>query len=248
MKTLKILSIQFIFLFNTCNSQFSAYRSTDEYLTGIYKKFINSSFEERENLEFVFENELLKCLKKPTTFENDLDSLNKYITIRSSNDRLLKFYSWDKLSGGSWHEINCLAQFKTPSGEIVVQKLSSGESMENGDFTDSKVYEVNNLRIDNTTYYLIFSWGTHGSGREHARIEVFTTSTGKLTHATSILPENKSITLEYPRLQKLNLLFNFRKKEITYNEFALDEETGFFTKTGKVILLKFINGKFVLQN
>lgn len=228
-------------------SQLSNNNSIDQQLTNLYKKVVATSQEERSSAALLFETELLKNLKSSVTFENRLDSLEKYITIRTSNDKKLKFYSWDELAGGSWHSIICYAQFKTGDGHIIVQKVNSGESMENGDFTDSEAYEINELKIDNNTYYLTFSWGTHGSGRQHSRIEIYSIIADKLAPVFSLLPENKSITLEYPRVEKLNLFFDPIKKEINYNEFSLDGETGTYRKTGKLIILKLISEKFVYQ-
>jgi len=78
-----------------------------------------------DSLAPAFKKQLSEQLTNPLTFDNSLDSLSKYLTIKTSTDKRIKFYSWDDIGGGTWHNTNCIAQFKTDNGEIIVQQLNT---------------------------------------------------------------------------------------------------------------------------
>lgn len=199
-----------------------------------------------DSLAPAFKRQLTEQLKNPITFDNSLDSLSKFLKIKTSADKQIKFYSWDDKEGGTWHNINCIAQFKTDNERIFVQQLNT-ESSDSVDFTDSGIYEVYEIFINGMKYYLTFASGTHGSGHQHKIVQVFSITYDKLVKCKSCFADNNDLIIEYPRSDKANLVFNEETNEIFYSEFKLDDDIGFYRPTGKVITLKLINGKFTTR-
>ncbi|MBK8878571.1 MAG: hypothetical protein IPN74_08505 [Haliscomenobacter sp.] len=229
----------------TSFSQTTALRKIDNELTGIFHTMVNADYQLRfDSLAPAFKKQLFVNLVNPITFDNSLDSLTKYVTIKTAADGKIKFYSWDDLGGGTWRHINCIAQFKSDTGKILVQPLNSENEVETGEFTDSEVYEVYEIDIDKKTYYLTFSWGTHGSGHQHQIIQIFTIIEDRLTKCNSCIANSNELVITYPRTEKANLVFNQKTSEISYDEFKIDQHSGFYKPTGQVITLKLVNGKF----
>jgi hypothetical protein len=233
-------------IFFTSWGQNAALRKIDTELTDAFKKLISTDYDSHLNdsLRTSFKKRLIKQLADPLTFNHLLDSLEKYVTVRTSADKLLKFYSWDDRSGGTWHALNCIAQFKSAGGKIITQELNSEDEFKDGGFTDSNVYEINEITGGRKKYYLTFGWGTHGSGHQHEIVRVFTINGNKLTECNSCFSGKKSLVIEYPRTAESKLTFNNKTNEISYNEFASDDDSGFYRPTGKINKLKWRNGKF----
>jgi len=106
------------------------------------------------------------------------------------------------------------------------------------------VYE---LPINGSKYYLTFASGTHGSGHQHKIVQIFSIARDKLVKCNSCFSDNSDLIIEYPRSDKANLIFNEKTNEISYSEFKLDDNIGFYRPTGKVITLKLVNGKFTTR-
>ena len=229
----------------TSFGQTAELQKIDNELTVTFKKLIAANFDVRyDSLAPLFKKQLLLQLTNPVTFHNSLDSLSKYLLIKSSLDNIIKFYSWDDLTGGTWHNMTAIAQFISDNGKIVVQQLNSENETEPGEFTDSEIYEVNEITINNTKHYLTFGWGTHGSGQQHNIIQIFRIAGDKLKKCKSCFSPNEDLSLEYPRNEKLNLTFNAKTNEITYNEFIWVDEMGYYKRTDNIITLEFTKGKF----
>ncbi|MDU8886321.1 hypothetical protein RXV94_09130 [Yeosuana sp. MJ-SS3] len=243
------LAIIGLLVFLSSYSQTSVLSKIDNELAATFKAMKDADYQLRsESLAPLFKKELQEQLKNPITFDNSLDNLSKYLTIKTSPDKKIKFYSWDDLTGGTWHMINCLAQFQSNRGKIIVQQLNSGNEAEIGGYTDSKVYEIHEIIVDNKTHYLTFAWGTHGFGNQHQIIQVFTISPNKLVKCTSCLPNNSDLVIEYPRSEESKLYFNPKSNEISYCEFTYDDDLGYYRSTGNSITLKLINGSFKKYN
>jgi hypothetical protein len=116
--------------------------------------------------------------------------------------------------------------------------------MEDGGFTDSEIYEVNEIREDQTVYYLTFGWGTHGSGNHHQLIQLFKIEGDILVKCKAFNQGASEFAIEYPRSKKLNLKFDKKSNSISFDEFAESEEQQFIQNTGKRKTLKFSNGSF----
>lgn len=234
-----------LLLWLTSFGQGEALSSIDKALTSSFQAMVSAEPQLRyDSAAPAFVKLLKEQLVDPVTFYNSLDSLSKYLNVITSGDKQVKFYSWDEIGGGTWHKINCFAQFKTDNEKIVVQQINT-EDEEGIDFTDSGIYEVNEIFINGTKYYLTFASGTHGSGHQHKIVQLFSISSEVLVKCKSCFAGYNDLIIEYPRGDKVTLVFNEKTNEIYYSEFKLDVNMGFYEPTGKVITLKLIKGKFI---
>lgn len=243
------IAIAVCFAGNTLAAQSSKLSEVDKELVRCYRTFADADGEARaNNLAEWFKTRLVTELQNPVTFYGNLSGLSNHISIRISPDKKIKFYSWDNLDGGTWHTINCLAQFVSADGKIVVQQLNSGNEGETSEFTDSGVYEVNELQTDSLKLYVAFASGTHGSGHSHKIIRVFTLGKNQLEECTKCYKDGKYLVIEYPRGDRVELKFDTATSTITYPEYVLGVEMdGFYAATGKVVTLKFTDNIFKRQ-
>lgn len=228
----------------TSYSQVSS-RSIDLELSGIYKNLQNpDNYELRHDSLTAFFKERMKAyLSSPLTFDHKLDSLETLITIRQSHDKKIKFYSWDELTRGTWHDINAYAQFRSGNA-VSFQQIDNDEEMEDGGFTDSQIYAVHQVTGKSSTFYITFGWGTHGSGNQHSIIQVFTIESGKLIKCRSFDNGKSELVIEHSRSAKAELEFNQRNNSISFKEFKQTDNEPFASETGKRVVLVFDNGSF----
>lgn len=247
-KYLLLLSLTTISVTNSFSQPLS-FSKIDKELTETYKSIIKSDFQKREDsLVPLFKSKIVEYLKEPSSFNIHFDSLENYISIINSPDGKVKFYSWDNLDGGSWHNITCIAQYMSPNGKIYVKQINTEDETETGSFTDSEIYEIHEVIINNKTHYLTFGKGSHGSAKQHQIIQIFSIENNQLIKCDSCFINNKEWIIEYPRTINLSLSFDEKLNEISYKEFKIDETTGFGLATGKVITLKFIKGILTILN
>lgn len=235
----------FLFCINSYgqNLEFS---KIDSQLTKDFREMLSAEYEIRsDSLGPAFKSHLLNYLTNPVTFNNEFDSLSKLITIRTSPDKKIKFYSWDDLTGGTWHHITCVAQFETETGKIVVQQINSENEDFTGDFTDSKILEIHEINSDINKLYLTIAWGTYGSGSQHQIVQIFRINGDTLQKCNSCFTDNNDQVILYPRSEKATLKFDSVNITLSYKEFELDEVTGFYKATRKMITLEFIDGRFI---
>lgn len=219
----------------------------DHELTTAFKSVTTAEYDARyDSVAPAFKRLLIKRLANPVTFDNSLDSLSNYIAVLASDDKRIKFYGWDDLTGGTWHNINALAQFKGANGKIIVQQLNTDSDKEEN-YSDSQVYELHQITIEKKTYYLTFAWGTHGAGNQHNIIRVYTINGNRLEKCASCFAAGSDPVIEYPRFAKSDLKYDPELQEISYHEFNKNEETGFYDSTGAFIRLRLINGVFTRQ-
>ncbi len=244
---MKILSsiILFIFLFgNSLFSQNVNFEKVEKELILEFENYINSDYDTRYNsLRPKLKKKIETVLEIPESFTYNFDSLSKYVTIIQSNDNKVKTFSWDELTGGSWHDMAVIVQFKTKTQKIKTQWIDSDISEDVSGLTDAIQYEVNDIIIDNKVHYLCFGRGTYGSGHHHNSILIFSIENGTIQPCNSCILENHT-TIQAPRRDKINLNYDKEKQEISFNEFKYNDDIGFFEATGKQIRLKFKNGKF----
>ncbi|MBI3510324.1 MAG: hypothetical protein HY064_06650 [Bacteroidetes bacterium] len=224
--------------------QVNALRKIDNELTASIKKEITSDEGIRDSLATVFQKLLLKDLADPVTFTGSLDSLSKWVEIKYSADNQIKFYSWDDYTGGTWHNINCVTQFRSENGKVIVQQLNSGNEGEKDLYTDSGIYEVHVVTINGKTSYLTFGWGTHGAGMQHSIVRVFQVTGPKLTDCTSCFANDSDLVIEYPRAYNLKLNFDPLTNEISYTECIEIIDSVSPQPIGKTIVLQLRDGKF----
>ena len=226
-------------------SQTSA-KSIDKILSDNFQQLKNSEYEMKRYDSFApgFKKTLVKYLSSPVTLNNTLDTLETLITIRQSRDKKIKFYSWDDLTGGTWHEINSFVQFKGTGNKILYKQLDTDKEMVEGGYTDSEIYDVHEINEGLITYYLTFGWGTHGSGGQHQIVYLFKIDGDKLIQCKSFHNGKTQLAFEYSRSDKLNLKFDNATKTLSFDEFVQNGEKQFAQKTGKRKTLKFSKGMF----
>lgn len=219
----------------------------DRELTAAYLAFTAAPFENNDSLHRVFVSLLKKQLALPATFYHVPDSLSSKIRVTPSPDGRIKFYSWDDRSGGTWHGIWCLAQYAGNGGRIFLRQLNTEKEAELGEYTDSNVYEVHELAEGCDKYYLTFGWGTHGSGMQHKIVRVFRIAEDSLISCPGVFEPAGDPVFEYPRANKMELRYDSKLREISYDDFVLkrEEDAPFTAPSGKRISLKWSDGKFL---
>jgi hypothetical protein len=193
----------------------------------------------------VFREKMKTYLKESVTFDKHLDSLSKYVIIRVSQDKKLKFYSWEDIHGGVRQSLNCVAQFKSKNGDIIVQELSCDI---NNDFTDSGIYKVYDIVYDSTIMYLTFAFGSYGGGNQHEIVQVFQIDGDILRKMTSCFEDSQDLVIEYPRWEKLDLLYDTINNAISFNEFVYGDIKPWKKSTGNRTILKLKGCKFIKEN
>lgn len=240
-----VTAISVLLLYVCSYGQKTEFREIDRQLTNSYRQLLSAEPRSAtDSLSRAFKNQLLNYLADPLTFRNEFDSLRRYLTIKTSPDQKIKFYSWDDQTGGTWHNINCVAQFEATNGKIIVQNISTGREAELSEFTDSAVYEIFELGTGAEKLYLTFASGTHGSGQHHQIVQLFRINGDTLLKCNSCFAGNKDFVIEYPRSEKANLAFDPAKNSLNFNEFGFDAEEHRYKATGKTVSLEFINGVF----
>ena len=220
-------------------------QSIDRTLTDIFKKLQESEYEMRyDSIAPLFKQQVKKYLSSPLTFENKLDSLETFVRVVRSPDKKIKFYSWDELTGGTWHEVNVFAQFRGSSNQVFCEQIDTDKEMEVGGFTDSEILEINEIKENGKTFYVTFGWGTHGNGNQHMIIQVFQIVGDNMIRCKAFNKEQAELVIEYPRTERLQLEFNKTNNSFSFNEFTEPGEEQFAQRTGKRKNLRFINGSF----
>lgn len=245
MKATSLLHIIFnLFIFSNGFTQITDILQIDSELTFLYQ-----NLEKRKSYDFInapiFRQKLLFQLKNPITFEENLECLSTHINISSSPDGKVKFYSWDTQEKGTWHTIEAVAQYKSKSGEMVIQSLVTNSNKGAIDFSDSEIYEVNQYFFEGKNYYVTFGCGTHGSGTQHSIVQIFNLENDSLVKCTSCFSNNLDLVIEYPRGDELKLNFDVKTKTILYREVKNFEDQRFYRRPSKkIVKLKLKKGVY----
>jgi len=219
-------------------------KRVEEELILEFENYIKSDYERRyDSLRAKLKKQVENVLSNPESFDYSFDSLAEYVTIIKSIDEKVRIFSWDELTGGTWHDMAVIVQFKTKSKKINTKWIDSDISEETSGITDAIQYEINNVYIENKTHYLCFGSGTYGSGNHHNSILIFSVVNESFEPCSSCIPEDYSI-IQAPRGEKINMSYDKQKQEISFNEFNFNDDVGFFEPTGERIKLKLKVGKF----
>ena len=209
-----------------------------------FQNYWNSDYEIRfDSLRPKLKIQIENILSNSNSFEYPFDSLSKYVTIIQSNDNKVRIFSWDELTGGTWHDMAVIVQFKTSNQEIKTQWIDSDISEEATGKTDAIQYEIYDVEINKQSHYLCFGWGTYGSGHHHNSILIFSIENDSLKVCSNCIEKDYSV-IQAPRSKKINLKYDKTEKVISFNEFKYDDEIGFYMPTGKRVKLKLKNGKY----
>ncbi|MFH2143699.1 MAG: hypothetical protein ABIJ97_14840 [Bacteroidota bacterium] len=223
MKKITII-LQFLSVINFVNGQDNSNYS-DLLLTKSFKAFqtvdIEMAWHILPFLKDRFENEL----KDASSFYNPYDSLSKYINIKYSSDSLLKTYCWSERSGGCCHTSSTFAQFKTKSGKIKYLDLETLKD----DETEIFITDLQKIEINNAPFYLLLGWGTCCGGKHYQIARIYEITNENFVQVDSVFENETTLYIGANRSQKIELKFSPDTKILSYNNYAFDDDIGFYT-------------------
>jgi len=236
------------------NNQKTLQINKDIELSRAYKKFVNNRHdyasvegEARDTILNRFKKGLIETLSNKKYALFPFDSLSKEIQVVKSKDEKLRIFSWDELNGGTWHIYNSIYQYNTKE-KSYSGLLSLKSDITNGgvNHTDIAHYEINEIE-DNQ--YLVKGYGTHGSGKDFYVYRLLSFKNEKIEDCIGCFNGEDRFVYEKSRGHDLKPTYDVASKTIHYPELephTLDgEETGFMKPSGKILKLKYKNGKFI---
>jgi len=204
----------------------------------------NDNWEHFDSLVHAFKKRLKKELATGVGLDCRFDSLSKAMNIIQSKDHLLRIFSWDELSGGTWHDMASFAQYITSTGAIGARQLDTDREVELSEYTDVAISKIYMVILKNKTHYLTIGYGTHGAGHHHKTAQIFSIEEKKLVKCKDCFETGEDLVVESARSYESGLKYDPDTKQISYNEFT-EGEGGFLEPTGKIITMKIENDKFV---
>ena len=217
---------------NISYSQESRLDVADRFLTSNFKTFYSVDTELEYCMAPIIEERVVTELKDSTSFNYSYDSLSNYIKIRTSEDSLIRTFSWDRRSRGSWHDMASYTQFKSKSGKINHQRLDSGDESGTGEPANVLIYGIHTINIENNSYYLMLGWGTHGAGKHHSLARVYKINGETLILCDSIFQGLNYLSVRANRGNKIELKYDTELMTISYYRYEFDENTGFYKRDG----------------
>lgn len=240
--------ISILKLINVSYSQECKLEVADRFLASNFKAFYSAKTEIKYCMAPIVEEKIISHLKDSSSFNYPYDSLSKYIQIETSEDSMVRAFSWDRISGGSWHDMASYVQFKSESGKIKCQRLDSGDESATGEPTDVIIYDVHHFYIENESYYLLLGRGTHGSGQHHSLARVIKISGETLSLCDSIFEGQEYLFVEANRINKIDLEYNAETKSISFYRYEFNENEGFYESEGKKEEWILEGGVFIKKN
>ena len=244
-----LLSIIFIIL---CSGMSFAQKSDidddDTFLTKNFELLNSVDTELAIAVSPIIEKRLKRELKDSNSFYRTYTNLSKHITIKMSEDSLVKTYSWDRINGGSWHDMASYVQYKTPSGKINHLRLDSGDEPGTGEPTSVIIYDVFHIKSKNESYYLLLGWGTYGGGKHHSLARVYQIKDNNFVLCNTIFQGEKYLFAGANRIDKINLNYNSKSKKISYFYYEFDDNIGFYKRKQQKQTWLFKNEKFIKQD
>ncbi len=235
-----------LFVGNVFYGQQTNSQKLDLDLTRDFNEMIGAwgdSWNHFDSLIQAFKKRIKKDLVTQTAFNSRFDSLSKEMHINRSKDKLLRIFSWDERSGGTWHVMCSFAQFKTESGSIRTKELGTGREMELGQYTDVIIQHIYDITIKNKTHYLTIGWGTHGAGHHHSTAQVFSIEGEKLVKCKNCFEGRSDLVVVSGRSFNPTIKYDPLTQQLMYNEF-FEDEGNYMTPTGKVIVLNLHDDQF----
>lgn len=179
-------------------------------------------------------NNLEKLLTIQESFDYSFDSLAQYVKIVQSKDKNLRIFSWNKMSGGTAHDISVTAQYMTSKGEVKVKRI----------LTDAVMQEIHELDINGRRNYLCIGYGTYGGGRHHKAVFLYEIDGSDLKLNKESFDKKYSI-IQAPRSRKIDFEYNENEKTLRFSQMSYEAtEDGRENVVYKRTILKLINGKF----
>ncbi|WP_420571462.1 hypothetical protein [Kordia sp.] len=200
----------------------------------------------REVVAIQFEKTLKTVLSKKESWNYRFPELRTYISVATSDDKKIRTFGWDSLTGGSWHALRSFIQFKF-GDKIHVVSLQDEKPMDeeegNNILADAVILEIYPFGKG----YLFEAYGTYGSGHHHKVLAYFELNQEALVRKAIFENDEVVYVFKIARKYKFDLLVNPEKATITHSEFLLDADSGFFLPTGKKVVLTFDGKQFIKQ-
>jgi len=252
---LKCIAIAVTFFLISCSQQEEAQSEEfEDKMIQNYNELVNADSHTRyDSIAPKFKEELITLLQKQETFKYPFDSLKKHIKIVSSEDKKLRLFSWDELTGGTMHQMAVLAQYKDDMSNVYCENLDSDFYGDEMVITDIIFYVINDVLIQDIPHYIAFGWGTFGGGSHFKIVKVFKIDKSEISNDNKIFKTNdelhSELYLSTSRGTKINLSYDYENQIIEFDEFRKPSEyekieMGYMhrIRTGNKIKLKF-NGE-----
>ena len=225
------------------NAQDSTMHTIEKKLIQQFNLYRNSDYDTRyDSLRPILKAEFKKLMSTQRAYDYPFDSLSRQIKIVKSGDLRLRIFSWDEMTGGTYHDMAVLVQYINDRDSLIAEWIDVDISEDSSGVTDEIIFEINEVLINDRVHYLCFGWGTFGSGHHHNSILIFSIN-AQLELCRDCINEKYTLILA-PRSQKINLEFRVKDQVIIFNEFVFDIEEGFYKPTGNQVVLELVDGKF----
>ena len=224
------------------------YEFDDTFIAENFKLLNSIDSELAGSISPIIEKRLVLDLKDSSSFYSPLTKLSKYVTIKTSEDSLVKTYSWDRINGGSWHDMASYIQYKTSSGKIKHLRLDTGDETGTGEPTSVIIYDVFHIKTKNESLYLLLGWGTYGSGKHHSLARVYKIIDNDIVLCDTIFGGKKYIFAGANRGDKINLEYDSKLKQLSYFSYEFDDDIGFYKREQHKETWLFKSGKFVKED
>lgn len=189
MKQILITSILF---FLSANLFGQTIQEIENELQQAYKRILSDRFDadtiawdNLENDNRLFREKMLRYTSNyPLTLTYNFDSLTKAIYIVTSDDNLLRIYSWDTRLGGTMHDFENIYQFKSVNNIDVNVKCNTAlDGKENYVPYYSQLFT---LKEKDRTYYLAINNGIYSTKDISQSIKAFTIENNTLNDTIKI--------------------------------------------------------------
>lgn len=168
-------------------SQVGNLPKTEDFFIGKYQKISDEQDSEiKANLSLDYFETFKDFLSKnPKSFTYNFSKLKNEsgLSVVTSKDGKLRFYSWDTQMGGTMKIFAQIIQFQT-NGKVVTISNNS----ENDAYFVSKIFDVN---LNNKKYYLVISNGIFSTKDVSQAVQAFRIENGKLIDNDKIFKTKK---------------------------------------------------------
>jgi hypothetical protein len=133
--------------------------------------------------------------------------------------------------GGNWHDYSVFVQMKMSDSSIQTLQVDTDKAAEFGTYEDAGIYEVHEIKINDSIHYLTLAYGTHGSGEHHVIARVYGEKDGKIVPKPLFEAEHLVVTAQ--RRFKFDLKYDPKTKELSFNEMKSQDDSPWNSPTGK---------------
>lgn len=168
-------------------SQVGNLPKTEDFFIDKYQKISNEQDTEvKANLSLDYFETFKDFLSKnPKTFNYDFQKVKKEsgLSVATSKDGKLRFYSWDTQMGGTMKNFAQIIQFQSNGKVITISNNSDRDA-----YFVSKIFDVN---LNNKKYYLIISNGIFSTKDASQAVQAFRIENSKLIDTDKIFKTKK---------------------------------------------------------